>query len=154
MNKAPIILHSSEGCLHELAGVKLFVKANKEETNGSWSLIEYHAPANFAGPPPHFHKMMEETFYVLEGTPSFHLDGKKITGAAGSFIYIPVGMLHTFSNMSDVPAKFLVHMSPGGFEKYFDEVAALFKEEGKWPPSDMSKLINLFGKYDTYMPGN
>jgi len=148
----PIIHHANEGHQVELAGIKLFVKAAKEHTNGSWSLIEYHAPAQFAGPPPHSHKIMEETFYVLEGNPSFRVGDEIITGAAGSFIHIPVGTVHTFSNLSDSPAKFLVHMSPGGFEKYFDELVAIFKEEEKWPPSDMGKLTQLFAKYDTYLP--
>ena len=43
------------------------------------------------------------------------------------------------------------YMSPGGFEKYFDELVILFKEEEKWPPSDMGKLMGLFGRYDTYL---
>ncbi len=116
-------------------------------------MMEYHATPRFEGSPPHYDKLMEETFHVLEGNPSFHIGGETIAGAAGSFVYIPAGIVHTFSNPLDAPVKFLLHMSPGRLEKYFDEVVALYKEEAKWPPLNMSKLVSLFGKYDTNLPG-
>ena len=40
-------------------------------------------------------------------------------------IFVPKGTIHTFSQTSDQPAKFLVTYSPSGFEKFFDEAVDL-----------------------------
>ena len=49
--------------------------------------------------------------------------GKQIvSGAAGSFVLIPRGMVYTFWNEGPKPAKLLVIFSPPGFEQGFVEV--------------------------------
>ena len=42
------------------------LKSAAEDTDGRWTLCEYTAPPQFAGPPPHRHKETDEAFFVLD----------------------------------------------------------------------------------------
>ena len=56
---------------------------------------------------PHKHPG-DETFFVLEGTAQFYLDGKTVTGGAYSSFYCPEGSEHGISNAGDTELKYLV----------------------------------------------
>jgi mannose-6-phosphate isomerase-like protein (cupin superfamily) len=43
------------------------------------------------GPPPHIHTREDETFYVLEGNPSFWVQDHWIDAGPGDFVNIPIG---------------------------------------------------------------
>ena len=60
--------------------------------------------------------------------------------------------MHGFSNQTDAPAKYLLIASPAGLENYFQKLAELIKDEPSWPPKDMSKVVALMAKYDTFPP--
>lgn len=137
---------------YHFAGVEVVVKAAQADNAGQWSLIEYAAPAKFAGPAPHYHKAMEEGFYVLNGTVSFAINGQRIEAGPGAFVKVPPLTVHTFCNNTGQPFRMLVLMSPGGFEKYFEELQLLMQEEGTWPPKDTRKITQLLTQYDTFSP--
>jgi mannose-6-phosphate isomerase-like protein (cupin superfamily) len=42
----------------------------------------------------------------------------------GGFACVPPGVVHTFSNPSGEPVRFLNFNTPGGFERYMRELAA------------------------------
>jgi quercetin dioxygenase-like cupin family protein len=151
-SKKPVVLQPGEGNILNLMGRKLAFLAGKEQTNGMWSLIEYTAPPHAPGPPPHYHKEMEEAFYVIDGTLTALIDGKVSETGAGGFINIPPYVVHTWENKQDKPLKVLLFMSPGGFEKYFIEADELVKSLPEFPPKDMTPFIRLFAKYDTWLP--
>jgi len=115
-------------------------------------LLEYIAPPLFAGPPLHWHKVTNEAFYVLEGIMTFRMGEEVFKGTPGAMVYIPTGVLHTFSNQEEAPARFLTFLYPGGFEEYFKELAALAQSEPSWPPRELSKLQMLYAKYDNFFP--
>jgi quercetin dioxygenase-like cupin family protein len=127
-------------------------KVSSADTDGAWALIEYVAPPKFAEPPLHWHKVTSECFYVLEGSVAFRMGKQVFGGEPGAMVYIPTHTLHTFSNQSDKPARFLTLISPGGFEEYFKELVALSQAEPSWPPEDMGKITALYRKYDTFLP--
>jgi len=148
----PRFLKPGAGPTLSFLGVHLAYKISSHDTAGKWSLLEYVAPPNFAGPPLHWHKVTHEVFYVLEGTVTFRLGDEVFNGTPDALVYIPKGVLHTFSNQQDKPARFLMFTTPGGFDEYFKELAALAQSEPGWPPQDMSKLQTLYEKYDNYFP--
>jgi quercetin dioxygenase-like cupin family protein len=151
-SKDPIVLQPGEGNMLNVIGRDLFFLANKEQTNGMWSMIEYTAPPNAPGPPPHYHKEMEEAFYVVQGTLTVSINGNISETGAGGFVNIPPYAIHTFENKSDKPLKVLILMSPGGFENYFFEMNELVKANPGFPPKDMKPFIQLYEKYDTWLP--
>lgn len=148
----PQLLAPGAGPTLALMGVEICYKAVSADTGGAWALLEYNAPPRFKGPALHWHKVTHEAFYVLEGFVTFSLEGRAFRGGAGAFVHIPAGALHTFSNPEDAPARFLTFLLPGGFEEYFKELAALAQNEPSWPPKDMSKVLALYEKYDTFLP--
>ncbi|KAA3660144.1 MAG: cupin domain-containing protein, partial [Chloroflexi bacterium] len=153
--QTPTLLQPGEGeTLLEVIGQRVVTaKVKSVETGGRWSLVEYVAPPHFTGPPPHFHREMSESFYVLSGELSVAVENEVSTHSAGSFVNVPAGMTHTFANQLDHPTTFLIWMSPGGFEQYFADLHQLIATEGgQWPLSDMRKVAVIEQKYDINYP--
>ena len=134
------------------AGVTILLKSAADDTEGRWTLYEYTAPPRFAGPPPHWHEQTEEAFFVLEGTVRFELDGETVDAPAGGYARVPPGVVHGFSNPSDEPARFLGLLVPGGFERYWEELAGLMAGTPLWPPEDPTPVLELMARYDTFPP--
>jgi mannose-6-phosphate isomerase-like protein (cupin superfamily) len=147
-----IALMPGEGKSISLFGVTITYKALRADTQGAWSLIEYAAPPQFTGPQPHWHRRTVEAFYVLDGTVTFQVGDRSHRAPAGSFLMIPTGVVHTFSNPEESPAKFLTLVAPGGLERYFEELALIARSEVHWPPSDPQTLNALGAKYDIHTP--
>ena len=144
------LLASSNSKVYRFAGMEVEIKAAKSDNVGQWSLIEYSVPAGFAGPALHYHKIMEEGFYIINGTATFSMNGQRLDVGPSSFVIVPPLTVHTFSNTTNQPFRMLVFMSPGGFEGYYEELQFLIKSEESWPPKDMSKMFKLLEHYDTY----
>ncbi len=98
------------------------LKVVSRESAGTMSAYEFEIPPATAGPPLHFHRSWDEAFYVLEGEMTFLIDGQTSAAPAGSFVFIPRGVPHTFWNESAAPARQLTVFTPAGIEAYFEEV--------------------------------
>jgi quercetin dioxygenase-like cupin family protein len=53
------------------------------------------------------HNDLEQTYYVLSGTMTVFLDGKKHIAPAGTFVFIPRGTKHEHRNDGNEPMVFL-----------------------------------------------
>lgn len=92
-----------------------------EETNGAFATLEkIIRPQN--GPPPHIHHNNDETLYVMEGTFSFLVGEQTVKAETGTFVYVPRGTVHTFTNIGATAGRLLVTVTPSGFEKYFEAI--------------------------------
>jgi mannose-6-phosphate isomerase-like protein (cupin superfamily) len=154
MEQAPSGLDgaASDGRRIEILGVTITYKVTSADTHGAFALIEYIAPPHFHGPALHEHARTTQMFYVLDGTLAFTLGEKTIMAARGTSILVPPRVIHTFWNPTAAPVTFLMLFSPGGLERYFEELAALVAAETGWPPADMSKVAALAAKYDVLSP--
>lgn len=92
------------------------IKAHSDDTENTFSMIEQTMPFN-SGPPPHYHRDMDEMFYVLEGELTIWINGDITKLISGSFARIPKGTTHYFKITSKQPCRALNMYSPGGFEK-------------------------------------
>ena len=79
-------------------------------------MIEHLAPQGH-GSPLHIHTREDEWFYVLEGELTFWVDGQVSVAPAGSFVFGPKGLPHTFIVSSEM-ARFLLVTEPAGFERF------------------------------------
>jgi hypothetical protein len=52
-------------------------------------------------------------------------------------VFAPRGSHHTLANLSAAAARYLLVCTPGGFERYFDRIAA--REAGYDPPPETMK---------------
>ena len=96
-------------------------KAQSEDTDGAFTLFEGVIPPG-AGPLPHVHHREDEAFYVLEGEIESLAGDRTFTAIAGSYVYIPRGVLHRFTNAGEATARMLLFFAPVGFDRFFIEV--------------------------------
>ncbi len=92
------------------------VKASAESTGGRLTLVEGRASQGPASP-LHVHRREAEWWYVLEGELVVWAAGTVIEAPAGSFVYGPPDVPHTFSVVS-AEARFLLGTTPAGFESF------------------------------------
>ena len=100
------------------------IKATGEDTAGSFYLGEAVIEPGFAGPPSHVHERLHDMVYVLEGTLTMLIAEETVDLGPGSFVCIPPGLVHTFSNRSAEAVRFLNFNTPAGWENYMRDLAA------------------------------
>jgi quercetin dioxygenase-like cupin family protein len=112
----PIVAGPGEGEALWFLGVLATVKASAETTGGAVAVIEHLAPRG-TGSPLHVHSREDEWFYVIDGELTLWIDGETIVAPAGSFVFGPKGIPHTFI-VSSEQARFLLVTEPAGFEQF------------------------------------
>lgn len=149
MAVAGITLQSGRGKSLWVLGDLYTFKVVGEDTGGSFALLELKVqPQN--GPPPHIHHREDEAFYVLKGEFSFLCGDRSTRVAAGSFVYVPKGTLHTFENVGTEPGQLLVVITPAGLEKLFEEVGQPATGKSSPPPPDPATVEKLLALAPTY----
>lgn len=124
----------------ELPGTEITVHVGKEETDGRYSLLEYTVEPGF-DVSPHWHRELTEAFYVLNGSMTFSIDGTERTAGPGEFLFVPPRTIHSVEAVGDDSCRFLLVVSPGGFEDYLREGEELFEEAGGKPPEDLVQEV-------------
>ena len=118
-----VVLRPDEARTIDLGGFGVTVLADETSTGGGFSLIETAEAAAGLGPPIHVHRDCAESFYVFSGIYRMYLDGQDFECPAGSFVYIPLGMRHTFQS-AEAGSRKLNLYTPAGMVGYFDDLAA------------------------------
>jgi quercetin dioxygenase-like cupin family protein len=113
---ALIALQPDEGEALWFLGFLCTIKTSSETTAGAVMVIE-HLGAHGSGSPLHVHSREDEWFYVTEGELTLWVGGQVINAPAGSFVYGPRGIPHTFL-VSSEQARFLLVTEPAGFEGF------------------------------------
>ena len=124
-------------------GAELVIKATGDETGGTLFMSESTIPPGFAGPVPHRHEQLHDMFYVLEGTLTVRSGDQLHECGPGTFVCAPPGVVHTFSNRSDGPVRFLNFNTPSGFENYMRDLAAA-AQEGPLTPETMRRVASRY----------
>lgn len=123
------IIHGSGDGEHHGAGPgsDIVIKAAGADTGGSFFLSETTIASGFAGPPLHRHEQLHDMFYVLEGSLTMQINETTHVLDEGSFVCVPPGVAHTFSNPGSHPVRFLNFNTPAGWEHYMRELGAAAK---------------------------
>ncbi len=106
-------------------------------------------PAQTDGPPAHWHRKHDETFYVISGTARFTVADTQREAPAGTFVSVPVGAEHTFANPGDEPAIILNTFTPDLYVGYFRDISKL-AAAGKMTPE---AILGVMARYATYPAG-
>jgi len=129
------------------------IKARGAQTAGAFALAELVQPRELPGPPLHVHRECDETYYVLEGTLTVRLGARTIDAVAGSFVLIPRGVVHTFTNRGARPARFLGTISPAAYVGYVDEINALYAATPAGERLDLEQGRAIAARYATELLG-
>ncbi len=125
-------------------GMEATFKVAAEQTGGAFSMVEFVVEPG-ALVPPHVHDNKNEVSFVTEGELGFMLGGEDTIASAGTTVMRPAGIPHALWNASGAAARMVEVYSPGGFERYFVELARMFA--GGEPPR-MSELEELGRRFD------
>jgi quercetin dioxygenase-like cupin family protein len=93
------------------------------EAGGQFSLIEHPMSPRVLAAPLHRHSREDEYSCVLRGRLGALLGDDVVYAQPGDLVFKPRNQWHTFWNASDEPASILEIISPGGFEKFFEELS-------------------------------
>lgn len=132
-------------------GLGVVFKLFGSDTGGRFAVVEHPLASGILGGPSHIHHKEDEASYVLEGEIMIQIGDQLIQARAGTLIFKPRGIPHTFWNPGPAPARILEIISPAGFEKYFEELAELMLSG---EPPDISRLLTLAQKYDLELDMN
>ena len=113
---APIALQAGEGEARWFLGTLATIKASHANTAGRVTVIDFLAPQG-NGSPLHVHRREDEWFYVIEGALTFWVGGRIIEAPAGSFVYGPRDIPHSFV-VTSPEARFVLVTEPGGFDGF------------------------------------
>jgi oxalate decarboxylase/phosphoglucose isomerase-like protein (cupin superfamily) len=111
----------------------------------------------------HVHAGCQEIFYVIEGELDLlafeprvrtaegwsrweSRDGRHVVRAGpGSFMFVPAGCPHAFSNPGPAPARMVFQTIPAGHEQYLRELSGLFR---RGSPPDAEAVAELRRRHD------
>lgn len=140
---SPVHTPPGQGRALNVLGELVHVKVSAQDSAGALSIFEITSPPG-SGPPLHVHTREDEAYVVLEGEYHFQIGDQRIRAGRGATLFSPRNTPHTFSNMTDRPARLLVMTTPGGFENFFldiDRAAAT----GPLTPADAARIIESHG---------
>ena len=69
-----------------------------------------------------------------------------VRATQGTFVMVPRGVAHTFSNPTEKPARFLGFLTPRRYLSYFEELSQLYQATAS--PSRQQRA-ELMARYDT-----
>lgn len=90
-----------------------------QQSGGGMAILDMVLPKG-AEPPPHVHQNEDETFYILNGTVEFTINGKPHRLETGATLFAPRGIPHYFKILTDT-AHILTIITPGDLWNYFME---------------------------------
>ena len=111
------------------------------------SLFEVELGPRCLSGPLHVHAREDAVSYVLEGCLTFQVGDEVITAPVGSAVIQPRGVRHTFWNAGNEPARALDVVTPGGLERFYEDVAAAVVGE----PDALARVAEMQDRFGIEM---
>jgi mannose-6-phosphate isomerase-like protein (cupin superfamily) len=131
----PRVVGPGDGKFVDLRSLGVRFMVWSEESGGGFSLVEHPIPPRTLAAPLHRHANEDEYSYVLEGRMGALLGDAVVYADSGTLVFKPRDQWHTFWNAGDGPCRILEIISPGGFERLFEQAAE--PREAMDPPLDV-----------------
>jgi mannose-6-phosphate isomerase-like protein (cupin superfamily) len=125
------------------------MKVSASDTAGALTLIESRMAGGHAGPAEHIHIGHDEAFFVISGQLKFRVGEGYRTVVSGETVFASRGLAHGFSNPKLEEARYLVALTPSGYEFYFERLARLIREHGTMP--SQKELASLMAEHGTFL---
>lgn len=102
-------------------------KLKSQQTGGGYYLFEAEFDPE-SGNRLHVHAYEDEIVYVLEGAIRIRLGDGKLETSKGGVAHLPKGIPHALYNPLKTPLRILALATPGGMEKFFDELESALQD--------------------------
>lgn len=145
-----LVLQPGEG---ERIGFGMNIRLRSEQTNGVFAALEAEMPPRTQGPALHMHTREDEVLHILEGSLRVRVGEQTLTAPAGSLVYLPRDVPHTFCNPFNEPVRVFGVITPGGFERFFEEQAQIMAAAPEGGRPDVAALEALGRKYGGVLLG-
>jgi len=145
----PVLLPAQPPLDHK-GSMDIRVWVRTSMTNGIYSNVECAVAPKVMGPPPHYHRELDELMYVVEGTASV-LVGKDIVEVkAGGWHLRPREIKHTFWNASDEPLRFFDMYFNQPFEEYLEQIFHQLNEKNGYEDGSEKKNNAIWALNDKF----
>lgn len=141
---APIFIPAASGKHGKIGDGDIAFKFAKAQTGGHLGVVENILPVGFLGAPPHLHKGFDEICRVTHGVLTVMVGEQTFEVKAGDWHLRPRGIVHSFWNVGNEPAKFIELFVPGGHEAYMNTLADLFIGGKRPQPGTLDALAKQF----------
>jgi mannose-6-phosphate isomerase-like protein (cupin superfamily) len=133
----------------DILGAEVVVKLTNDDTNGAAAVFHLTVPP-MSGPPLHRHSREDEWFYLLDGEVTAEIDGQRTVLYAVGSAFASRGTAHTYQNFGAATTQMLVMVTPGGFDRFFEELSAL---NMGLPAPDLARTEQLMKDYGMELLG-
>lgn len=146
----PIFLRDGAGDVLQFSpSERLIWKATGASTAGGLDQFELTADPDHEGAPEHIHDEVDESFLVLDGAFEFKLGDQLLIAEAGTFVFVPRGINHTWRNAVLRRSRMLLTYVPGGMYGFFAEASPFMHAD----PPDQAGLAAVNERYRTRVVG-
>jgi mannose-6-phosphate isomerase-like protein (cupin superfamily) len=126
-------------------GLTTRVLLGAEQTAGAYALLEHELAPRALGSPLHAHAREDEVSHVVAGRLGAQVGDAVLEAGPGETVVKPRGVAHAFWNPGDEPVRFLEVITPGGFERYFEEVEPVLDVPGAPDLATLGAIVARFG---------
>ncbi len=111
-SKEAIVVPPGGGCFF---GNVEFLARTEDTTRFNMAIVTL--TPNSDGPPVHTHQDEDDAFYILSGELQMEAAERSLLAGPGTFILIPPGVQHSFSNRTAREVRFINIHAPAGFDQ-------------------------------------
>jgi mannose-6-phosphate isomerase-like protein (cupin superfamily) len=87
-----------------------------EDSDGVLTMTEETVPAGWEGPPLHWREF-DQAYYVVEGELTIQRGDELATASGGQLAFARSGVPHTFANLGEAPARYVLLSTPAAFNR-------------------------------------
>jgi mannose-6-phosphate isomerase-like protein (cupin superfamily) len=107
----PVIVPPGQGTRY---GNVEFLARSEDTPRFTFAVIEI-APGRHLE--AHVHADEDDAFYVMDGELTFHFGERTVPAPPGTFVLVPPGVAHAFTNAGGRPVRMLNVHAPAGFDR-------------------------------------
>ncbi len=137
------IVPAGGGKDYDWANDHVFVKVTLDVSEGRVTMVEDTLKIGF-DLARHHHRSMVEVFFILDGHVTFEFDDEVIHATTGSTVIVPQDVWHHVTCPDG--GRLLTVFTPGGFDQYLAELAAMGADE----LADPATVNRLGERYDIW----
>jgi quercetin dioxygenase-like cupin family protein len=142
-----VIFGPKQGEVLRIKGGSITFKVTSSISNDQLGVYEIYLEPGVVGAQLHYHRYMDETFIVNDGTLTVQHGSARSEAAHGSVIYVPRFTPHGFANNSDKPVTLTLIFNPAQKrEGFFFGLVKILGEE----PVNAKDFLTLYNKYDSF----